>query len=149
MEKKFTLTSSAFVHQQMIPSQYTCQGENISPALSWQNAPTDTKSFALIVDDPDATHATFVHWIVFNIPADITHLPENDSKKYKTGINHYQNTRYAGPCPPSGVHRYFFKLYALDTLLSLPDGITKEELLNAMENHVLANTELVGLYIKR
>lgn len=147
----FTLTSSAFTHNEMIPSKYTCDGEDISPELKWSNPPADTKSFVLIVDDPDAPSKTFVHWIIFNIPSRSTHLPENTATdQFISGKTDFNGaTKYGGPCPPSGTHRYFFKLYALDTMLDLKQGTTKEELLKAMEHHILAQTELIGLYQRK
>ena len=153
--KNMVLVSSAFKAGEMIPSKYTCDGENISPQLSWSGAPAGTKSFALIADDPDAPMGTWVHWVIYNIP-DTTHqlkeavppvqkLPDGALQ----GISDFRKIGYGGPCPPSGVHRYYFKLYALDTMLSLPAGVTKAELLKAMEGHILAKAELMGRYSRR
>lgn len=151
----FTLTSEAFRQEEMIPRRYTCDDENISPPLQWQQPPSGTMSFALIADDPDAPRGTFVHWVIFNIPADSRSLDEavpvarelaNGSRQ---GLNSASNNGYTGPCPPSGTHRYFFKLYALDTMLDLPAEANKEELLAAMEGHILAQAELMGRYSRQ
>jgi len=144
-----TLTSDAFANGQSIPAKYSCVGKNISPALSWNESPVGTKSFALIVDDPDAPMGTWVHWVLFNIPASTQSLQENaDSSAMTAGKNSSGNTRYDGPCPPSGTHRYFFKLYALDSTLSLSPGATKEQVLKEMEGHILAQGELMGTFSK-
>lgn len=145
-----TLSSPAFTHNGTIPAQYTCDGTNISPALRWSGAPANTKSFALIVDDPDAPKKTFVHWVVFNIPATTRELPEGvRSGEFTCGVNDFGTKKYGGPCPPSGVHHYHFKLYALDTILDLASDATKEDLLDAMQGHVLAQAELVGVYARK
>ncbi|MFA6066701.1 MAG: YbhB/YbcL family Raf kinase inhibitor-like protein [Candidatus Babeliaceae bacterium] len=144
------LTSPNFSHNKEIPSHYTCDGKNISPALQWENVPNNTKSFALIVDDPDAPHTTFVHWVVFNIPAEMRALPEGVKKgNFAQGITDFSTPQYGGPCPPSGTHRYFFTLYALDTQLDLAQGATKEQLLDAIKGHVLGKAELIGLYQRK
>jgi Raf kinase inhibitor-like YbhB/YbcL family protein len=144
-----TLTSDAFTNGQSIPAKYSCVGKNISPALAWNDSPAGTKSFALIVDDPDAPMGTWVHWVLFNIPASTGSLQESaDSSAMSAGKNSSGNTRYDGPCPPSGTHRYFFKLYALDSNLSLSPGATKEQVLKAMEGHILAQGELMGTFSK-
>ena len=144
-----TLTSDAFANGQSIPAKYSCVGKNISPALAWNEPPAGTKSFALIVDDPDAPMGTWVHWVLFNIPASTANLQENaDSSTMSAGKNSSGNTRYDGPCPPNGTHRYFFKLYALDATLSLSPGASKEQVLKAMEGHILANGELMGTFSK-
>ena len=141
-----TIISSAFDHNGDIPRKYTCQGENVNPPLKISNIPAGSKSLALIVDDPDAPGGTFDHWIVWNIlPAEFI------SEKSIPGIegkNHYNITHYKGPCPPSGTHRYFFKVYALDTMLELKPGVEKETLEKAMQPHTLASGELIGLYKK-
>ncbi|MFI5333428.1 MAG: YbhB/YbcL family Raf kinase inhibitor-like protein [Candidatus Babeliales bacterium] len=142
-----TLSSPAFTHKGNIPAQYTCDGTNISPALQWSGGPASTKSFALIVDDPDAPSKTYVHWVVFNISATTTELAEG-VRSVTCGTNDFGTTKYGGPCPPSGTHRYHFKLYALDTMLDLSSDATKEDVLDAMQGHVLAQTELVGLYAR-
>jgi Raf kinase inhibitor-like YbhB/YbcL family protein len=136
----------------MIPSQYTCDGKDVSPPLEWRDFPAGTKSFALISDDPDAPVGTWVHWVLYNIPPDITRLEENikPEKEFKNGMmqgsNSWPRIGYGGPCPPSGTHRYFFKLYALDTLLDLKPGVNKEQLLKAMAGHILAEAQLMGKY---
>jgi len=149
------LQSPAFAPQGAIPAKYSCDGEDVSPPLEWSGAPADTKSFALIVDDPDAPIGTFNHWILFNIPASVNQLPEGVPRKdtladgSRQGKTSWRKVGYGGPCPPSGTHRYFFKLYALDTMLNLPAGATKEEVLQAMSGHILATGELMGTYKRR
>jgi Raf kinase inhibitor-like YbhB/YbcL family protein len=144
-----TLTSDAFANGQSIPAKYSCTGKNISPALAWSEPPAGTQSFALIVDDPDAPMGTWVHWVLFNIPADARSLQENmDTSAMSIGKNSSGNMRYDGPCPPSGTHRYFFKLYTLDSTLSLSPGATKEQVLNATKGHILAQGELMGTFSK-
>jgi Raf kinase inhibitor-like YbhB/YbcL family protein len=147
------LKSTSFKNGDFIPRQFTGQGADKSPALQWQNAPEGTKSFALINDDPDAPGMTWVHWVIFNIPPDKTTLSEAVPTKgelpdgSRQGINDFGQIGYGGPMPPPGkAHRYFFKLYALDCMLELKSGITKSELLKAMQGHILAQAELVGLY---
>jgi Raf kinase inhibitor-like YbhB/YbcL family protein len=140
------LTSPEFENNGHIPSKFTCQGEDISPALIVEGIPQDTKSLALIVDDPDAPAGTWVHWVVFNIS--LTDRIDEKSIPGKQGINDFGRQDYGGPCPPSGTHRYFFKIYALDTELDLKEGIDKKSLENAMEGHVLGKAELIGLYKK-
>lgn len=150
-----TLTSSAFTHGAMIPKEYTCDGKDISPPLSWSDPPEKTQSFALIMDDPDAPMGTWVHWVIYNIPATARGLPGGVPKDAdlpdgsRQGRNSWRKIGYGGPCPPSGTHRYFFKLYALDIVLTLASGATKDELLKAMEGHILANAELMGRYARR
>lgn len=149
---KMEMKSTAFVHEAMIPVQYTCDGRNVSPPLQWSKAPADTNSFALICDDPDAPAGTWVHWVIFNIPATVNNLPENvpQDKEIpglgKNGKNSDRSFGYDGPAPPSGTHRYYFKLYALDAMLNLKPGATKEELLKAMKGHVLAEAQIMGKY---
>lgn len=148
--KEFTLTSPAFKNNEMIPIQYTCDGADVSPALQWHNAPKNTQSFALIVNDPDAPKKVFVHWVVFNIPGNQTELPENVKKgDFLQGNNDFEKKSYGGPCPPSGMHHYYFTLYALDTHLNLPSEATKEELFQAMEHHVLGAAKLIGIYKRK
>lgn len=150
------LKSDAFAGGQSIPAKYTCTGRNISPALTWGNPPAGTQSFALIVDDPDAPMGTWVHWVLYNIPADRRSLEEDlpitgknvDPDAIYAGKNSSGNIRYDGPCPPSGTHRYFFKLYALDTTVNLLPGATKDQILKEMEGHVLAQGELMGTFSK-
>ncbi len=159
VEMAFRLTSPAFKNMEEIPTKYTCEGEDISPPLSWSDPPEGTKSFALIVDDPDAPDpkapkVVWVHWVLYNIPAQVRELPEDADRKglppgTKRGLNDWKRADYGGPCPPIGRHRYFFKLYALDT--ELPDlGVpTKQELLRAMEGHILGEATLIGTYQKK
>ncbi len=143
------LTSDAFANGQSIPVKYSCNGKNISPALAWNEPPAGTQSFALIVDDPDAPMGTWVHWVLFNIPASTRSLSENiDTSTISVGKNSSGNLRYDGPCPPSGTHRYFFKLYALDSALSLSPGATKEQLLKETQGHILVQGELMGTFSK-
>ncbi|MFA5322232.1 MAG: YbhB/YbcL family Raf kinase inhibitor-like protein [Smithella sp.] len=146
------LKSSSFNHEGMIPAKYTCDGQNISPPLSWSDAPEKTKSFSLICDDPDAPVGLWVHWVIFDIPATVNSLPENFPRQKeipglgKNGKNTSRRWGYDGPCPPNGTHRYYFKLYALDTMLNLKAGLTKDELLAAMKGHVLSEAQLMGRY---
>ncbi|MBI3320122.1 MAG: YbhB/YbcL family Raf kinase inhibitor-like protein [Candidatus Omnitrophica bacterium] len=146
------LTSAAFGDGQWIPSLYTCESQDISPPLSWTAPPPGTKSFALIVDDPDAPNGRWVHWIVYDLPATVRQLPEAFPSTLqlpdgtRQGTTDFGRTGYGGPCPPSGTHRYVFTLYAVETMLSLPAGATVSEVEHAMENHVLAHARLVGTY---
>ncbi len=150
------LTSDAFANGQSIPVKYSCVGKNISPALAWNEPPAGTQSFALIVDDPDAPFGTWVHWVLYNIPASTRSLQEDfpiagknvDPNAIYVGKNSSGKMGYDGPCPPSGTHRYFFKLYALDATLSLLPGAAKEQLLKEMEGHILAQGELMGTFSK-
>jgi Raf kinase inhibitor-like YbhB/YbcL family protein len=148
-----TITSTAFNEGQPIPQKYTCQGSDISPPLTWTNAPANIRSFALIADDPDAPMGTWVHWVLYDLPPSTKALPEDVAKTQyitgnaKQGINDFHRLGYGGPCPPPGKpHRYFFKIYALDTMTGLKPGATKKELLKAMEGHVLAEGQLVGSF---
>ncbi len=153
------LNSSSFQPQGEIPRLYTCDGKDISPPLSWSGVPAGAKSLALIVDDPDAPdpaapRMTWVHWILYNIPASITSLSEGTTarelpKETLEGLNDWKRTGYGGPCPPVGRHRYFHKLYALDTVLPDLRQPTKAALEKAMSGHILAKTELVGTYQRR
>jgi len=153
------LTSSAFVHEGEIPALYTCQGKDISPPLAWSGVPEGTKSLALIVDDPDAPDPkapkmTWVHWVLYNIPPTATGLPEGVKpadlpKGTKQGKNDWKRLGYGGPCPPIGRHRYFHKLYALDTVLPDLGEPTKAELEKAMQGHILATAQLMGTYQKK
>lgn len=144
------LESPAFAANESIPVQYTCDGQNISPPLSWDEVPAETESFALIVDDPDAPGETFVHWVLYNLPAETRQLPENvNNPGGFPGKNNFDTFGYGGPCPPSGTHRYFFKLYALNQTLELEAGVEKADLLRAMESHILATAELVGHYTRK
>ena len=144
----FELTSSAFSSGQRIPTKFTCDGEDISPPLQWSEPPAGTQSLALIMDDPDAPAGTWDHWLLFNLPASSRGLPEQTGTPGGSvaGKNSWGRTGYGGPCPPRGTHRYSFKLYALNTTLALPAGANKAQLLRAMADHILAQTELVGTY---
>ena len=143
------LTSTAFENQGKIPSKYTCDGANISPPLSISDVPSQAKSLVLIMDDPDVPKhlrqdGMWDHWVVFNIPASLTELKEGEEPEGTHGIGTSNNLNYYGPCPPAREHRYFFKLYALDTELKLPEKAKKQQVEKAMEGHVLAKTELMG-----
>lgn len=153
----FRLLSTAFVEGGSIPTKYTCEGADTSPPLAWSDAPVGTRSFALIVDDPDAPDPehpkmTYVHWVAYNIPAAVTQLAEGAGKGAmpagaREGLNDWKKAEFGGPCPPIGRHRYFFKLHALDTLLDLSRP-TKPDLEKAMNGHVLGRAELMGTYQK-
>jgi Raf kinase inhibitor-like YbhB/YbcL family protein len=146
------ITSTAFANEEMIPRRYTCDGEDISPPLSWRGVPPGAESLALIADDPDAPRKTWVHWVAYNLPAANGGLPENVPPEKtivgggRQGTSDFGRVGYGGPCPPSGIHRYYFKLYALDAELGLAPGATKEELLQAMAGHVLAEAQILGRY---
>jgi Raf kinase inhibitor-like YbhB/YbcL family protein len=159
MTSELKLVSSAFERNGSIPSRYTCEGDDLSPPLAWSGVPAEARSLALIVDDPDAPDpaapkVTWVHWVVYNLPAGTTHLDQGGAPSVLPagtlqGTNDWKRTGYGGPCPPIGRHRYFHKLYALD--IQLPDlkQPTKDQLLKAMQGHVLAQAELVGTYQKQ
>jgi len=146
------LKSSAFSEEEFIPEKYTCQGDDISPPLSWSGAPEGTSSFVLICDDPDAPAGTWDHWLIYNIPEERDSLeediaPEKEVQEMNQGLNDFDNIGYGGPCPPPGPsHRYVFTLYALDEELDLEPGLTKEELLESIESNILEKTELVGKF---
>ncbi len=154
----FILTSPAFAPNGLIPSKYTCEGADMSPPLEWFGVPRETKTLVLIVDDPDAPdpakpQRVYVHWVVYNIPANVTKLPENAAKAglpsgALVGLNDWHKQAYGGPCPPIGRHRYFFKLYALDNDLPELFNPTKSVLEKAMEEHLVDNAELIGTYQK-
>ena len=140
------IQSPAFEHEQAIPRKYTCDGEDVSPPLVFRDVPKGTKSLAIVVDDPDAPLGVFDHWIAWNLPPDARELSEG-ARVEKQGKNDFGEQRYRGPCPPRGsLHRYRFKLYALDATLDLPIGASKKQLEKAMEGHILAKGELVGTY---
>lgn len=150
------ITSPVFKEGKPIPPKYTCDGADISPPLAWSEIPAGTQSLALISDDPDAPRGTWVHWVLYNLPAHLFGLPENIPND-KTlalanggaqGKNDFQKIGYGGPCPPKGTHRYYFKLYALDSSLALPSGATQRQVLEAMKGHVLAEAELMGTYAR-
>ena len=152
-KSKLRLTCPAFTDGQSIPDSFTCTGRNVSPPFLWTGAPKETKSLALICDDPDAPGKTWVHWVVYNMPPTTTGLPEGVPPGEKVplgglqGINDFHKLGYGGPCPPrGGAHRYFFKLYALDAMLDLKPGATKAAVVKAMKGHVLAKAQLMGKY---
>jgi Raf kinase inhibitor-like YbhB/YbcL family protein len=144
------VTSPSFTHEGAIPLEFTCDGADVSPALSWTAGPEGTQSYALIMDDPDAPRGTWVHWVVWNIPQPslVDAIPAREALDDGTmqGMNSWPKRGYGGPCPPSGTHRYYFKVYALDATLDLPASTNKEALLKAMEGHILAQGELMGTY---
>ena len=149
----FQIVGPAFAAGEMIPKKFTCDGPDVSPQLSWREAPAATQSFALIMDDPDAPVGTWVHWVLYDLPANTRELPEGVEKQEQLasgamqGRNDFRRIGYGGPCPPPGIpHRYYFKLYALDTKLHLKAGATKPELERAMKGHILSETELMGRY---
>jgi Raf kinase inhibitor-like YbhB/YbcL family protein len=151
----FAIGSSVFHNGEAIPSKYSCDGDNVSVPLQWADPPENARSFALIVDDPDAPSGTFVHWVIYNIPANARDLPEgvpidgtlpDGSRNCTNGAG---KPGYMGPCPPSGTHHYHFKLYALDTVLGLNPGVKKDQLLEAIKGHILAQAELVGTYSRK
>ncbi|MDW8326466.1 MAG: YbhB/YbcL family Raf kinase inhibitor-like protein [Anaerolineales bacterium] len=150
------LTSAAFTEGSPIPAQYTCDGRDVSPPLRWSGAPEGVRSFALIADDPDAPAGTWVHWVLYNLPANTIELPEGIPPTEsvagggRQGRNDFGRLGYGGPCPPRGKpHRYFFKLYALDTMLDLPARATKQDVERAMRGHILAEGQLMGTYQRR
>lgn len=146
------IKSQAFAHGGLIPAKHTCDGADVSPPLAWSGAPAGTKSFALISDDPDAPVGTWVHWVMWNIPAEARALEENVPKKdtlpngARQGTTDFKRIGYGGPCPPSGTHRYFFKLYALDAALDPQAPTTRKVLEKTMQGHILAQAELMGTY---
>ena len=150
------LTSTAFKEGESIPSRFTCDESNVSPALKWSGVPAGARSLVLIADDPDAPVGTWVHWVLYDLPAGTSELAEDTPKSQylpggaKQGLNDFQRLGYGGPCPPPGKpHRYFFKLYALDTALELKPGATKKEVERAMEKHILAQAQLMGTYKRK
>jgi Raf kinase inhibitor-like YbhB/YbcL family protein len=149
----FELTSGAFKQGQAIPKLYTCDGADLSPPLAWTAPPAGTKSFALVCDDPDAPVGTWVHWVLYDVPATARQLPQGMAATpilgdgSRQGVNDFKRSGYGGPCPPRGApHRYFFRLHALDAVLGLDPGATKAKLVQAMEGHVLGRAELMGRY---
>ncbi len=153
--KTMKLESTAFAADGLIPFKYTCDGTDISPPLSWNEPPVGTQSFALILDDPDAPVGIFVHWVLYDIPIEIRQLPERVAPQSTLpnggvqGKNDFGKLGYGGPCPPSGTHRYFFKLYALDRQLELEPGTTKNQLEVAMDGYILATAQLIGRYSRQ
>lgn len=146
------ISSSAFDEGGTIPLKYTCDGEDVSPPLEWSGVPEGAKTLVLISDDPDAPMGTWVHWVLFNLPATVNNLPEDIPPMQtlesgaKQGMNDFRRIGYGGPCPPGGTHRYYFKIYALDTEIDLEAGAAKPEILRAMEGHILAQGQLMGRY---
>lgn len=149
LNDSMNITSSAFLHNGLIPPRYTCDGENTSPPLTFSDIPADAKSLALFFDDPDAPGRTFDHWVVWNIDHSLTAIAEGETPSGFVGKNSGGGNEYFPPCPPSGEHRYIFKLIALDTLLSLPAGTSKADVEHAMEGHVLDSAELIGRYKRK
>jgi len=152
---KMSLSTPAFKDGQPIPADYTCDGKNISPPLKWSGAPAETQSLVLIVDDPDAQGGVWTHWILFNLSPDASDIAEDFAKSAsgstaKEGTNDFKKPGYAGPCPPAGkMHRYFFRILALDTTLNLPAGVTRKEMDAAMTKHILAVGQLMGTYQRK
>jgi len=148
------ISSSAFAEGELIPKKYTCDGENVSPPLAWEGVPEGTKSLALVCDDPDAPGKTWVHWVIYGIPVETTELPENVpteielSDGSRQGVNDFGNVGYGGPCPPSGTHRYFFKLFALEINLRFVGRVT-DGLLDEIKGYILAEGQLMGRYQKQ
>lgn len=149
------IRSTAFGHNQPIPARYTCEGEDVSPPLIFEEVPAKAKSLVLIVDDPDAPdpkapQRTWVHWVLYNLPPDLPGLDEGapTPPRAAVGMNDWQRNAWGGPCPPVGRHRYFFKLYALDTVIDEREGLTKLDITEAMIDHVIAQAELVGTYAR-
>lgn len=146
------IRSSAFANGSMIPKKYTCDGADISPPLQWSPVPEGTSSIALICNDPDAPMGTWVHWVLYKLPADTTALPENIPPDAalpngaRQGVTDFGRPGYGGPCPPGGTHRYFFKVYALDIEPDLPAAATEQDLLDDMAGHILARGQLMGRY---
>jgi Raf kinase inhibitor-like YbhB/YbcL family protein len=150
------LTTSAFKTGEAIPAKHTCDGQNLSPAFKWTGTPANAKALALIADDPDAPGGTWVHWVLFDVPPNVTELPEGIEKSQfipsgaKQGLNDFRHLGYGGPCPPHGKpHRYFFKLYALDKEIGLKPGASRKEVEKAMEKHILAEAALMGTYQRK
>lgn len=141
------ISSPAFSQEEAIPTQFSCDGEDISPELVWTGVPEEAASLVLIVDDPDAPVGVWDHWVLFNIAPDLSGLPQGGTAG-TDGSNSWDRTGYGGPCPPGGTHRYFFKLYALDTTLDLPEGSYKSDIETAMEGHILGYSELMGTYTR-
>jgi Raf kinase inhibitor-like YbhB/YbcL family protein len=157
MAVKLKIASSSFAQNAAIPRKHTCDGEDLSPALTWSGAPAGTRSFALVMDDPDAPPGTWVHWVLYDLPADVAGLPEGVPRKERLengaahgqcwGVSSFSRVGYHGPCPPPGSpHHYHFRLYALDKPLGLAPRATTREISKAMEGHVLADAEIVGTY---
>ena len=151
----FRIYSPDFQEGSSIPSKFTCDGSDISPTLQWEDPPINTKSFTLIIHDPDAPAGDWTHWVVYNIPSDKQYLVESFPSEInlpdgmRQGRNSWHQTKYGGPCPPSGTHRYFFTLYALDTFLELEGGADRQEVLAAIQSHILAQAQMIGTYCRK
>lgn len=146
--KQLTIRSPAFENKQAIPKKYTCEADEINPPLTITDTPADTKSLVLIVEDPDAPAELWIHWLVWNIPPNTTTIAEN-SVPGTQGLTTDRTPLYSGPCPPSGIHRYFFKIYALNKKLDLPENSMKKDVEKAMQGHVIAQGELIGTYSRQ
>jgi Raf kinase inhibitor-like YbhB/YbcL family protein len=146
MSSHLLLTSPAFENGERIPALYTCDGKNISPPLTISGVPSETKTLALILEDPDAPMGTWYHWIIFDINPNTERITEGEEPIGIHGKGSGENMIYMGPCPPTGIHRYFFRLYALDTALALPEGVTNVEVEKAMDGHIVGESELMGTY---
>lgn len=153
--KTMIISSKSFKHEGMIPVRHTCSGLNTSPDITWSGIPRGTRSFALICNDPDAPSGNWIHWVLFNIPVSVNKLPENFglggaiSESIKAGRNDAGLLGYYGPCPPSGIHRYYFRVYALDIVLEANEGLSAAELKTLMEGHILATGELMGRFTRK
>jgi Raf kinase inhibitor-like YbhB/YbcL family protein len=154
-DKAMIVQSKSFQNEGVIPPRFTCLGVNVSPDISWSGIPSRTRSFALICNDPDAPSGSWIHWVLYNIPITITHLPENISlgadvsDQIKPGRNDAGLPGYYGPCPPTGTHRYFFRIYALDVVLKATEGLSAAEVMKLMEGHLLATGVLMGKFTKK
>ena len=153
--KTMIVQSNAFKNEEFIPSKYTCDGLDFSPQLEWSGFPVSTRCFALICNDPDAPSGNWIHWVVANIPAAVQHFDENykiaesSAKGIIAGINDFKLSEYRGPCPPGGIHHYYFRIYALDTFLDVKKGVTSGELKKMMQGHVLSEGSLIGKYSRK
>jgi Raf kinase inhibitor-like YbhB/YbcL family protein len=153
--QNMVIKSNSFQHEGFIPSKYTCDGMNVSPHLEWSGFPASTKCFALICNDPDAPSGNWIHWVVANIPATVHHLDENSMLaedpliKIIAGINDFKLYQYRGPCPPGGIHHYYFRIYALDSFLDLKKGVSANELMKMMHGHILSEGALIGKYSRQ
>jgi Raf kinase inhibitor-like YbhB/YbcL family protein len=150
---KFSLSSPAFEMGEPTPVKYTCDGDNISPPLTWNNPPENTRSFVLVVDDPDAPGGTWTHWLLYNIPPSMNRLPENfamGGQIVLEGRNSFNHVKYDGACPPIGsTHMYHFNLFALDQMLDLPAGVTRDQVFEQIQDHIIDNAELTGSYARQ
>lgn len=149
IEQVLNVSSSAFENEGIIPSEFTCDGQDLSPPLSITNVPKNAKTLSIIMDDPDAPMGTFTHWIVWNIPPNKTQFTRGEKFDFAQGRTSFGTSEYGGPCPPSGTHRYFFKIYALDAKLDLKQGSGVKELQSVMSGHIIAEAILLGKYSRR